>query len=134
MAMAGRDVVLVAAAGNDGRIGVSYPASDPHVIGISAIDARRRLFVDANRGEEVDFVAPGVEVLVALEGRSAYRSGTSFAAAIATAVIAHSLSRGSVSPDALTERLRAGSEDLGRPGHDTDFGWGLLRLPECQER
>jgi subtilisin family serine protease len=133
-ALADRDVVLVAATGNDGRIGVAYPASDPHVIGISAIDARRRLYAEANRGEEVDFVAPGVEVLVALEGRPAYRTGTSFAAAIATAVIAHSLSRVSVSPATLSKRLRDGSEDLGQPGHDTDFGWGLLKLPECHTK
>ncbi len=65
--------ILVAATGNEGRSQVAYPAADPHVIAITAIDARLRLFRSANTGPEVDFAAPGVDILVVGEEGNAYR-------------------------------------------------------------
>ena len=120
-----RGIVMLAATGNGGREGVSYPASDPRVIGITAVDAARRLYRKANYGQGVDFAAPGVDILVP----GGHRSGTSYASAIATAVVAQMMARGTRSREALIRALAASAEDLGAPGLDAQFGHGLMRLP-----
>ena len=126
-----RGVTLVAATGNQGRGQVAYPAADPHVIAVTAIDARLRLYRAANRGDEVDFAAPGVDVLVSDSGGRSYRSGTSYAAAIASAIIAHEVGKGVRGKTAIVDALKRDARDLGAAGHDSDFGWGLLQLSGC---
>ena len=32
---------------------------------------------------------------------------------------------------AISERLRSRTKDLGPPGHDSQFGWGLALAPDC---
>ena len=131
--LARRGTIFVAAAGNDGADRVSFPASHPDVFAISAVDARKRRYDRANRGKEVDFVAPGVELFVPSAEGGRYRSGTSYAAAIATAILAHAIDEGAKGRDALERALRATAEDLGPAGRDRTFGWGLLKLGECSE-
>ncbi len=126
-----RGVTLVAATGNQGRGQVAYPAADPHVIAVTAIDARLRLYRAANRGDEVDFAAPGVDLLVSDSGGRSYRSGTSYAAAIASAIIAHEVGKGVRGKTAIVDALKRDARDLGAAGHDSDFGWGLLQLSGC---
>jgi subtilisin family serine protease len=123
--------ILIAATGNEGRSQVAFPAADPHVIAITAIDARLKLFRSANTGNEVDFAAPGVDLLVVGEGGGGYRSGTSYAAAIASAVIAHEIGKGNRRREDIIAALRQRAQDLGAPGRDAKFGWGLLRLSGC---
>ena len=130
-AASARGVTLVAATGNQGRGQVAYPAADPHVIAVTAIDARLRLYRAANRGDEVDFAAPGVDLLVSDSGGRSYRSGTSYAAAIASAIIAHEVGKGVRGKTAIVDALKRDARDLGAAGHDSDFGWGLLQLPGC---
>ncbi len=126
----GKGIVMLAATGNGGREGVSYPASDPRVIGVTAVDAARRLYRKANTGPGVDFAAPGVDVLVpGRGGKASYRSGTSYASAVATAVVAQMMARGTRSREGLLNALGAAAEDLGAPGPDSQFGRGLIRLP-----
>lgn len=126
----GKGIVMLAATGNGGRAGVAYPASDPRVIGVTAVDAARRLYRKANTGPGVDFAAPGVDVLVpGRGGKASYRSGTSYASAVATAVVAQMMARGTRSREGLLSALGAAAEDLGAPGVDPQFGRGLIRLP-----
>ena len=129
--VAKRGPVLLAAVGNDGRDDVSFPASDPNVLGLTAIDARKHLYRSANFGEEVDFAAPGVDLLVAESDGLVHRSGTSYATAVASAVIAHLLADGVDGARSVEFALRRDAEDLGAPGHDPRFGWGLMRIADC---
>lgn len=125
-----RGMIMIAATGNEGGE-VAYPASDPNVLAISAVDARERPYARANMGADLDFVAPGVDILVDEGGRLAYRSGTSYAAAIATGLVAQLFASHGGSADELIARLRSDARDLGTPGRDRMFGWGLLRLNGC---
>lgn len=125
-----RGMIMIAATGNEGGE-VAYPASDPNVLAISAVDARERPYARANMGADLDFVAPGVDILVDEGGRLAYRSGTSYAAAIATGLVAQLFASQGVRADELIARLRSDVRDLGTPGRDRMFGWGLLRLNGC---
>ncbi|RKG50271.1 peptidase S8 [Corallococcus sp. AB011P] len=55
-------LLVVAAAGNQGGP-VVYPASDPSVLAVGAVDANERRASFSNTGGELSLVAPGVDVL-----------------------------------------------------------------------
>jgi subtilisin family serine protease len=123
-----RGALVVAAAGNDGpKAKPAYPGAIDGVLAVTAIDHRRRPFRQAARGRHIDFAAPGVELWAAtLDGNGQRRSGTSIAAVHVTALaaIAQSLAGDA---DAAETMLRQRAVDLGRPGRDEVFGWGLAR-------
>ena len=126
---ASRGMAMIAAAGNDGVRFAAYPAGSPHVIAVTAIDAGMRRYRRANTGAHIEFAAPGVDVFVAGGRGGTYESGTSYAAPIVTALAAR-LARGA-SVDGVRARLRAASVDLGSPGRDGEYGWGLVRASGC---
>ena len=125
---AARGVVMVAAAGNDGRGSAAFPASHPAVIAVTAVDAGMRRYRNANRGRDIEFAAPGVDIYVAKGGGGGYASGTSYAAPIVTALAAR---RGAGSLEATRRALQTGVLDLGDTGRDSDYGWGLVRDGGC---
>ncbi|HXJ19286.1 MAG TPA: S8 family peptidase [Polyangia bacterium] len=55
----GKGVVVVAAAGNDGRGRVSFPARNPGVIAVAATQFDEKTTFYSNWGPEVDIAAPG---------------------------------------------------------------------------
>lgn len=117
-------VRVVAAAGNDGATRPVYPAAYPGVVAVTAVDARRRRWARANAGEFVALAAPGVDVwTVDGAGRGYYASGTSFAAVYVSAAVALAAPEQA----ALETWLSGHAEDLGAPGRDGLFGFGLLR-------
>jgi hypothetical protein len=115
---------VVAAAGNDGATHPVYPAAYPGVVAVTAVDARQRRWPRANAGEFISIAAPGVDLwTIDGEGRGYYASGTSFAAAYVTAAIA----LGAPPQAAVPTWLRLHAADLGSPGRDRLFGFGLIR-------
>ena len=56
------NVLVIAAVGNHASW-VRYPAAYPSVVGVGAIDRALRIASFSNTGAEVDFVAPGVDVV-----------------------------------------------------------------------
>ncbi|MBF9036439.1 S8 family serine peptidase [Rhodobacterales bacterium HKCCE2091] len=128
-AAAGRGAVMIAAAGNDGQRFAAYPAGSPNVIAVTAVDAGLNLYRRANTGSHIEFAAPGVDVFVASSGGGRYQSGTSYAAPIVTAIAARLAPGGSLST--VRARLQSASQDLGNPGRDGQFGWGLVHAPGC---
>lgn len=126
-ALAMRGVPVVAAVGNggpDSRVG--YPAAYPGVIAVTAVDRRLRIYKGASRGGAVTLSAPGVDLWLPIDG-GRVESGTSLAAAVVTGAVAELRARHG--PMDVLAALRAGARDLGAPGHDPVFGWGLLSLP-----
>jgi len=64
-ALAGKGIVMVAAAGNAGaKSPPLYPAANANVIAISATDAQDKLFTASNRGGYIAVAAPGVDVFL----------------------------------------------------------------------
>jgi thermitase len=85
----GRGVVLIAAAGNGIKSIPVYPAYYQNVIAVAATDSDGELWSKSNYGDWVDVYAPGVDIYSTLPSNSyGYQSGTSMAAAYATAAAA----------------------------------------------
>ncbi len=122
-------MVIVAAAGNGGpKAGPAYPAAYAEVIAVTAVDRMKRPYRRAGRGEHIDLAAPGVEVWTAASVSGARRkTGTSFAAPFVAAAAALMKSANSSATAAdIHDALGKSAEDLGAPGKDAVFGWGLL--------
>lgn len=121
--MIARGHVLVAAVGNDGPAAPPlFPAAYAGVIGVSGVDARDRILPESGSGNQVAFCASGVIG----SGRHALR-GTSFAAPI----VARRAARWLAAPRAgaatqVMQRLASEARDLGPPGRDPRYGFGLL--------
>jgi subtilisin family serine protease len=124
-----RRVVAVAAAGNGGpKAAPAYPAAYPEVIAVTALDERDRLYQFANRGSYIAVAAPGVDILAPVEkGKHSYLSGTSFAAAYVSGIVALLLERDpGLEATSVAELIFTGAEDLGPKGRDDQFGTGRI--------
>ena len=127
---AGRGMVLVAAVGNWGTEDPpAYPAAYNESIGVTAVDSHSDIYSYANRGLYVAFAAPGVQIWTAVPGGGKFQSGTSFAAPYLTARIAADMPAAGSSADHFREILSKEAVDLGTPGKDIVFGWGLVKEP-----
>jgi subtilisin family serine protease len=86
------------------------------------------VLIEAARGQQVMFAAPGADMAAADSGGkySAVR-GTSFAAPIVAGLLAQMLSTpDSSAADAAVEALSRQAIDLGAPGRDLTYGFGLV--------
>ncbi len=127
-------LVLIAAAGNWGSTTrPAYPAAYDDVIAVTAVAADGQVYRHANRGDYVDFSAPGVRLWTAVPDGGKFQSGTSFAAPYVTTLVSFSVSAGQTrASHALRDELKQDVVDLGRPGRDDTYGWGLIRRrPSC---
>ena len=125
---AGNGVVFVAAAGNEGRSGLVYPAALSEAISVGALETGDRLATFSNFGEGLDLVAPGVGVLSTRSGGGYQtRSGTSQAAPNVSGVAAWVLGMNPhLAPEQVRAALKRSATDLGPLGRDARFGSGRL--------
>jgi subtilisin family serine protease len=100
-----RGFIVVAAVGNDGPAAKPlYPASYAGVVGVTGVDARQKVLVEACRGSQVDFAAPIVAGLLAAQVRDPDAAASEKAIA----------------------QLVAQAVDLGSRGVDKTYGNGLV--------
>ncbi|CAM3923549.1 S8 family serine peptidase [Rheinheimera salexigens] len=126
------DVILVAAAGNGGPVAAPlYPAAYQDVLAVTALDKWQQLYRWANQGEYIDYAAFGVQVpTLSANGTVAVQSGTSMAAPVLSAAVAClRAAEPTLSLAQIRQRLTAQARDLGEPGHDSQFGNGLIAAP-----
>src|SRR6185437_13368268 len=124
-----RGHLIVAAVGNDGPAAPPlYPASYPDVVGVTAVDSRQRVLLEACRGKQVKFSAPGADMSAANPAQSyAVVRGTSFAAPIVAGLLAEALpAPDKVAAERAVAALAARAVDLGAPGPDPVYGFGLV--------
>lgn len=123
-----RDVVLIAATGNDNTERPGYPAAYPEVLAVSATDYQLQRASFSNYGDYVDVMAPGESIASTYpDNQYAALSGTSMACPHVTALAA--LIR-SVNPDLrnteVMDLIRSNVIDLGPTGRDKDYGYGQI--------
>ncbi len=113
---------FVAAVGQDEPYSV-YPAAYSNVIAITASDPRGTILAGANKGRHVDFAAPGKN----LRTVTGIMSGTSLSSAIVTGLLPLVTARqGMMNTEDIRDELKMYAADLGNPGRDETFGWGML--------
>lgn len=124
------NVVLVAASGNDATDQPSYPAAYEEVLSVAAVDHRKERADFSNFGDYVDVAAPGVDIpSTYIYSDYASLSGTSMACphVAALASLVRSVHPGMPSHDVM-ELIRKTTVDLGPPGHDQLYGYGLINV------
>jgi thermitase len=128
--------LVVAAVGNEGVSGVSYPAKFDHVIGVTSVDANGRPSSFANYGEGVDIAAPGVGVFTAWEDEALVSfSGTSSATAFISGALASEISRNpNLSSEQVVDLLYKYSNESEKPGFDEFTGNGILNVGRIENR
>ena len=121
--------LIVAAVGNDGPAAPPlYPAAYPDVVGVTGVDAHRRVLLEAERGPQVTFAALGADLGAAdLKHGYAPVRGTSYAAPTVAALLAAAVSAPGrqAALDAI-EHLAQSAIHLGAPGRDLTYGFGLV--------
>ncbi|WP_442602575.1 S8 family peptidase [Paenibacillus sp. KN14-4R] len=122
-----RDVLLVAAAGNDGSA-IRYPAAYASVLAVGGVDANNEVEPRSNFGSELDVVAPWNVFTTALDGRYEYNEGTSMAAPQVAGVAALIWNK---FPQLKAHQVRSlieqTAQDVNTPGWDERTGYGLVR-------
>jgi serine protease len=141
-----KGVLVVAAAGNSGGA-VEYPAAYPDTLAVGSVGFNRMRVDYSNFGPQLDLVAPGGDTDADLNGdgnpdgvlQQTFRGdptqfnlywyeGTSMAAphvsGTAALLIAH---KPSLTPREVRDILQTTSQDLGTPGRDDQYGFGLIQ-------
>jgi len=148
-------VIVIASSGNDGTESIDYPAAyDDYVIAVGATRYDETRASYSNYGSSLDLVAPGGDVNVD-QNKDGYGdgvlqqtfepyesrldkadptdwgywfyAGTSMSAPHVSGVAALLLAQdSSLTPDQIRNALESTAEDLGNPGRDDTYGWGLI--------
>jgi hypothetical protein len=146
----GKGVVVVAAAGNSGLGVLNYPAAYPNVIAVGAVRHDETRSSYSNYGSGLDVVAPGGDLAVD-QNNDGYPDGvlqqtfdpntkdpadfsywffqgTSMAAPHVSGVAALLLANGgATTPAQVRQALQQSAKDLGQPGWDPQYGYGLVQ-------
>jgi len=122
--------VVVAAAGNDQAAQLNWPAADPRVVSVGAVDKAEQQVTFSNSGPQLQLTAPGYGVQTAwLDGQRAYVDGTSASAPLVSGAIAALVSQNpAMTPSQAAELLARTASDAGAPGDDPAYGHGILNL------
>jgi len=125
-----RGVALVAAAGNDQADQLTWPAADPRVISVGAVDANGQQVIFSNSSPQLQITAPGLGLQTAwTDGARMLFSGTSGSAPIVSGALAALISQDpALSPAQAWGILQTHASDAGAPGADPNYGNGVLNL------
>ncbi|MBR6158843.1 MAG: peptidase S8 [Lachnospiraceae bacterium] len=123
-----KGVTIIAAAGNESKKNLSYPANSKYTISVGAIDNRDKLAYFTNTGKGLDLVAPGVSIPSLIRnGEVAFLSGTSMSCPAVAGVVAEMYAVNSkMNPKKVATILKKNSRDLGAKGYDKKFGAGCV--------
>jgi type VII secretion-associated serine protease mycosin len=130
-----KNVVIVAAAGNEGRKGnpVEFPASCAGVLAVGAIDAKPQAWSDTERQPYVAVSAPGY-LVGSIDKYGRYMndiSGTSQATALTSAAVALVRAKyPNMSAREVVQRIINTTVPIGGKGHHDQTGYGAV-LPSA---
>ena len=141
-------VVLCAAAGNESANSVDYPAAYTNCIAVGATRYDKQIAPYSNTGDALDVVAPGGDTSVDqnhdgyLDGilQETFQriffyykwgyyffQGTSMATPHVSGLAALIISlHPTYTPAQVRNAIQSSAQDLGSPGWDPNFGWGLI--------
>lgn len=125
-----RNVVLVAATGNDNTRRPGYPAAYSEVFAVSATDVNQKRANFSNYGDYIDVVAPGTSIASTYPSNQYVAlSGTSMACPHVSALAALICSvNPSLRNTEVYNIMRQSVVDLGIPGKDIHYGYGRINV------
>lgn len=131
-----RNVVLVAAAGNEAVNRVNYPAAYEGVMAVASVDAKGNHLYFSNRGNSIDLAAPGFAVTASWPGdKVAEVTGTSASSALVAGAVAALLSREpGLSGKQAMELLGKYADATGLPGSSDEIGGGVINFQRVLSR
>ena len=128
------DLLVIAAAGNEGDNSHAYPASFPHVVSVAAVNEEGHVASFSQYNDQVELAAPGVLIkstFTANDGTEfMYRElcGTSMATPHVSGVAGLVWS---YFPECTNHQIRnvllLTAKDMGSPGCDDSYGFGLVQ-------
>lgn len=124
-------ITVVVSSGNDNEnTANACPAHLSEVIVVGAVGRTNERYSESNFGSSVDVVAPGVRVGSSWPGgRYVYNTGTSMAAPhISAAAAMIKLQHPEYTPAQVEEKIKSCCTDLGSPGRDDYYGYGIPDL------
>lgn len=130
-----RGILIVSTGGNTATTELRYPAGFEGVIGVGAVSQSGKIEPYSTRGEHVTIVAPGSSIYTtSIDSGYAAVSGTSFSApqVAGTAALIWSVIP-SLTNDEVRDILIQSASDLGTPGKDSTYGYGLLNTEKAIE-
>ncbi|QAY66287.1 S8 family peptidase [Paenibacillus protaetiae] len=128
-----RDVVLIAASGNDNTDRPGYPAAYPEVFAVAATDAHHQKASFSNYGNYIDVAAPGDSIASTYPGgQYAALSGTSMASphVAALAGLIRSLNP-ALTNEQVMDVMRQSAVDIGNDGKDDYYGYGEIDVAKA---
>lgn len=143
-----KNIISVAAAGNDNTSKDHYPSSFDNTIAISSVDSQLKKSSFSNYGSKVTFAAPGTNIksIMSSDASISQRngnsdedddhetiSGTSMATphAVASVAILKGYNK-NLTLDNVIDILKSNSIDLGDEGWDEYYGYGLISFKDVQ--
>jgi thermitase len=123
-----KDIVLIAASGNDNTERPGFPAAYPEVFAVAATDSKKNKASFSNYGDYIDAAAPGVSIPSTYPNNQyAALSGTSMASPHVAALAALIRSANPLLKNTeVMDILRRSAVDIGTPGKDKYFGYGQI--------
>lgn len=125
-------VLMIGSAGNDGIYEYSFPASNDVVMAVSAVDVNMERAEYSNLGSWIELAAPGGDhkagvISTVPGGNYEHKIGTSMACPFVTGVAALMMSTyPEMSNDDVRSALQEQAIDLGDPGRNDEYGYGLV--------
>ncbi len=122
------NVVVIAAAGNDGKATVLFPAGFPGVMAVGAITPTNDRAPFSTFGSHLSVVAPGVDIYSTAPGGSyQFMMGTSQAAPHVSGVAALIRAQNpGLTPAQVRSQIEQTATRLGGSSFNPQFGWGLV--------
>jgi hypothetical protein len=134
------EVIMVAAAGNNGDSTYQYPAAYPGTISVGSVNNVEIVSTFSQKNDQVTIVAPG-EFLTGLRNtttsfpNTVTGSGTSFAAPhVAGAAALAKQAKPNLTAQEFRDALTQTAKDLGEVGYDISYGYGLIQIDALMDK
>jgi len=134
------EVIIIAAAGNNGDSTYQYPAAYPGTISVGSVNNTEIVSTFSQKNDQVTIVAPG-ESLTGLRNTSisfpntVTSSGTSFAAPhVAGAAALAKQAKPNLTAQEFRDALTQTAKDLGEVGYDISYGYGLIQIDDLMDK